>query len=297
MIQFQLIFIYGMRCGLSFFLSPLSRPLSLSLSSIFQMDMWFSCKAWVFKLHYLFSVELPLYHCLKPIDNICGSISGLYSLMLNCLFFYQWYVFCILWLSLLIFPITFCAYLVLYCSCRLSSTPQISGYYCWYLRNWHMGNNPVSIEKLSLMSKMVSLLTQTIPSSVSTSSISSLPRVVSSSLSLVASSLWGLFMHLFSPLYSAHSNQSSLFLKYKLDPVAPLLKTFLWWLPILLRMKLKFLTMAFKTMWTYPLPASLTSHNTLFTWLPVRHIGLFLLSLGHSRHLLDWGCVHQLFHL
>lgn len=69
------------------------------------------------------------------------------------------------------------------------------------------------------------------------------------------------FVLLFFILHTAA--RVTFFLKCKLDLIAPLLKTFLQWLPILLRMKSKFLTMAFRSLCELTLhPTSPISHTT-----------------------------------
>lgn len=141
------------------------------------------------------------------------------------------------------------------------------------------------------MSKTVSVLTPNC--SLKGECTFRLPRVLgypSSVFSnLVSLFIWALTFLCFI-LYTAASD---LFLKYKLDVVSFLLKTFLSWLTILLRMKSEFLTVAYWTLWklTLCLPLLLDIPLFLFIWLSFSHLGLFLLSPDHPRHLLTGVCV------
>lgn len=91
------------------FLLPDGHPIQL-----FSIICWTQC---------LFSIELPLYHCWKTIDYMCGSIPGFYSVPSNwCLFFCQWHtVFISVTIIIDNFPFHFV--LILYYSCPLSRTP------------------------------------------------------------------------------------------------------------------------------------------------------------------------------
>lgn len=91
------------------FLLPDGHPIQL-----FSIICWTQC---------LFSIELPLYHCWKTIDYMCGSIPGFYSVPSNwCLFFCQWHtVFISVTIIVDNFPFHFVP--ILYYSCPLSRTP------------------------------------------------------------------------------------------------------------------------------------------------------------------------------
>lgn len=86
-------------------------------------------------------------------------------------------------------------------------------------------------------------------------------------------------------------------LKYKLDPVAPLLKTFSRSYPFCLEWSLDILPWPSRLCeLTLCPPLRLDIPLFLLIWLSFNHTGVFVLSLDHPRHL-DWGFVHQLFHL
>lgn len=91
------------------FLLPDGHPIQL-----FSIICWTQC---------LFPIELPLYHCWKTIDYMCGSIPGFYFVPSNwCLFFCQWHT-AFISVTLIIDNFPFHFVLILYCSCPFSKTP------------------------------------------------------------------------------------------------------------------------------------------------------------------------------
>lgn len=154
MIQFLWIFVHDVRGGWVPSVCPSIRP-------SFQMDIWFSCLA-SFVEHTVFSplnclciiVEILLNKCVGPcLDSILFHQTDVYSFSNDAMSLF-------LWLSLLILSISFHAYSLLF----LPSLQSLSKLRSLLLVSWSLINRwreriQVQIEKLSLMSKMVSILT------------------------------------------------------------------------------------------------------------------------------------------